>query len=200
MWASLQRFFFEKMRIPRSDLCQADILQVRRVLTARGRRSRLEVCVKFVDLETRDRVGSYARNLGDYIANGKATATFRLDIPSHLTGVHKTLLQYGYELGTKHGRGYKRNIRPDDAAMSYCIDVMIPGQNNGKWTTVSYEEAFADKQQAKNNVQLNEILSTKKSTVGPDAEEKDREQAAAAATAPTSTHTADSFTTWGQRG
>ena len=31
LWASLQRFFFEKMRIPRSDLSQTDILQVRRV-------------------------------------------------------------------------------------------------------------------------------------------------------------------------
>ena len=99
IWAGLQRFFFEKMRIPQTDLRQSDILNVRRVLTARGRKSRLEVCVKFLDLETKDRVGSYAKNLGEYIENGKATATFRHEIPSHLTGVHRTLLNMDMILG-----------------------------------------------------------------------------------------------------
>ena len=91
---SVQEFFFNKMKIPTTDLLKKDVLLVRRVLTARGRQSRNEVCVKFVDVETRDRIASYARNLGDYIENGKATATFRHDIPSHLAGVQKTLLQW----------------------------------------------------------------------------------------------------------
>ena len=161
IWSSLQKFFFEKMRIPQSELRQSDILHVRRVLTARGRQSRLEVSVKFVDLETKDRVGSYARNLGDYIVNGKSTATFRFDIPSHLTGVHRTLMQYGYDLGKKYGLGFKKNIRHDDAAMSYCIDVLIPGQSTNKWTTVTYEQAYADRMEARDKKQLGEGLSTR---------------------------------------
>ena len=205
MWASLQRFFFEKMRIPRTDLNQTDILQVRRVLTARGRKSKLEVSVKFVDLETRDRIGSYARNLGEYIENGKATATFRLDVPSHLTGVHRTLMQYGYDLNKKHGHGFKRNIRPDDTSMSYCIDVLIPGQNNGRWSTVSYDQAYADRQIAKEDGPLDGALSTQKNPEqsGEDKTQDDVQAAApaaagaAAATAPGST---GDFTTWGRRG
>ena len=137
----MQVFFFDKMRIPRSDLSQRDICNVRRVLTARGKRSKLELLVKFVDVETRDRVSSYARNLGDYIDKGKATVTFRHDIPSHLAGVHRTLLQYGHDMGKKHGKGFKRNIRFDDTALSFCIDVCIPG-NGGKWITVSYDRAY----------------------------------------------------------
>ena len=67
MWDNMQIFFFDKMRVPRSDLNQRDIANVRRVLTARGRQSRLELLVKFVDVETRDRIASYARNLGNFI-------------------------------------------------------------------------------------------------------------------------------------
>ena len=120
------------MRIPRTELLKKDVLLVRQVLTARGRRSRLEVCVKFVDVETRDSIASFACNLGEYIEDG------RHDIPSHLAGVHKTLLQYGYN---KHVRGFKRNIRFDDTAMTFCIDVLLPGKDTKNWITVSHERA-----------------------------------------------------------
>ena len=50
MWDNMQIFFFNKMRIPRTDLNQRDISNVRRVLTARGKQSRLELLVKFVDV------------------------------------------------------------------------------------------------------------------------------------------------------
>ena len=107
---------------------------------------RLELNVKFTDLETKDRIGSYAKNLGEFIEDGKATATFRHDIPSHLTGVHRTLLQYGHDMAVKHGRGFRRNIRFDDTSMSFCIDIYIPGHNNNKWVSVSHEQALEDEQ------------------------------------------------------
>ena len=71
--------------------------------------------------------------------------TFRHDIPLHLAGVHRTLLQYGHDMGKKHGKGFKRNIRFDDTALSFCIDVCLPGNDN-KWLTVSYDRAYKDRQ------------------------------------------------------
>lgn len=98
------------MKIPTSDLSESDVVEVRRVLTARGRRSRDEVCVMFTDMETRDRIASYARNLSCYIEKGKPTVTFRHDIPSFLLGVHKVMLQYGFEMG--------KNMEEDSNVMS----------------------------------------------------------------------------------
>ena len=145
LWAGVEDFFFKMMKIPTSELRESDVVDVRRVLTARGRQSREEVCVMFVDMETRDRIASYARNLSSYIENGKPTATFRHDIPSFLSGVHKVMLQYGFEMGKKHGKGFKRNVRFDDINQSFCIDVCLPGKN--KWHTVTYEQAMMDRRE-----------------------------------------------------
>ena len=71
LWKGAELFFFNKMRIPPSELRQCDIISVPRVLTARGRRSRREGCVMFTDVETRDRIATYARNLGEFIQDGK---------------------------------------------------------------------------------------------------------------------------------
>ena len=163
IWNNVQDFFFNKMRVPTTDLRKRDVVLVRRVLTARGRKSRSEVCVKFIDVETRDRIASYARNLGDFIENGKATATFRHDIPSHLAGVHKTLLQYGFAMGKKHGRGFKRNIRFDDTALTFCIDIMIPANGNKDWVTVTHDQALVDRRRIemqKNKELGDNLLST----------------------------------------
>ena len=147
------------MRVPASELRERDIVSVRRVLTARGKRSRLEACVKFVDVEARDRIASYARNLGEYIGDGKATATFRHDIPSHLTGVHKTLLHNGYSMAKKHGKGFKRNIRFDDSALTFCINVLLPGKDS-KWITVSHERAYEDRREGEADLGREEDLSS----------------------------------------
>ena len=102
--------------------------------------------ILFVDLDTRDRVVSYAKNLAPFIdKEGKPTAGVRFDIPDHLTGVHKALLQYGHALWTKHDRdpGFKRNIRYDDTEKTYCMDVKFPGRT--EWVTVDYRRALTDK-------------------------------------------------------
>ena len=98
MWANAQIFFAQMMKIPTAELREQDILEIRRVLAPRDKKTRNEVCVVFADAETRDRVAPYARNLGSFIQNGKPTATFRHEVPTHLSGVYKTLLQYGYTI------------------------------------------------------------------------------------------------------
>ena len=94
IWQNLQDFLRSKLRIPTTDLSESDVVSVRRVRLGRGREPRGEVIVVFVDVETRDRVCSYARNLAPYVdGNNKPTAGVRMDVPAHLGGVHKTLRQ-----------------------------------------------------------------------------------------------------------
>ena len=97
----------------------------------------------FTDVEARDRIATYARNLGDFIQNGKPTATFRHDIPAFLSGVHKALMQYGFDMGVKHGKGFRRNVRFDDAMHTFCIDMCLPGTT--KWITVTYDQAIRER-------------------------------------------------------
>ena len=143
LWSNTQQFFSDKMRIPTTELREDEIVSIRRVLVPRGRKSKFEVCVLFIDAETRDRIASYARNLGDFVENGKPTATFRHEIPTYLVGVHKALMQYGFAMSKKHGGGFKRNVRFDDTIHSFCIDVCLPGHGQ-KWHTITYEQALQE--------------------------------------------------------
>ena len=111
-WNSVQRFIYEQLRMPRSEIDASDLVEVRPTRVARGRPNRGEVIVVFKDVETRDRVTSYARNLDEYVdRNGKPTAGIRHEIPSFLGGVHRALMQYGYSMMQKYGsdRSFKRN-------------------------------------------------------------------------------------------
>ena len=121
---------------------------VRRVRLRRDKQNIDEALVLFADVETRDRVSSYARNLSKFIdVAGKPTAGVRFDIPDHLHGVHRTLLQYGHAMWEKFGRDpeFKRNIRHDDAELTFCMDMKIPKKQN--WITITYARALADKKQ-----------------------------------------------------
>ena len=151
LWTSLQEFFRVKLRIPSTEIRQSEIADVRR--RRQGKRSPAQkVLVVFVDTETRDRVQSYAKNLASYIVNGKPTATVRPDVPMHLGGVHKTLLQYGHALKGRYGAGFRRNIRFEDAEHTFCIDVCL--KNGGDWITISYERALEDRKQSNVNKEL----------------------------------------------
>ena len=58
---------------------------MRRHRQAREKKEIGEVIVLFCDVTTRDRIVSYARNLGPWVDPlGKPTAGVRLDIPAHL--------------------------------------------------------------------------------------------------------------------
>ena len=85
--------------------------------------------------------------MGDYVEDGRPTECFRHDVPTFLTGVHKTLVQYGYAMGKRYGKGFKRNIRFDDIDNTFCIDVKMPAEK--EWFTVSYETALADQREAR---------------------------------------------------
>ena len=91
----------------------------------------------------RDRIASYARNLSPFSSGGKPTAGLRLDVPTHLKGVYKALMQYGYALKVKHGDGLKRNVRFDDMEQTMCMDVKFPKES--KWVTLDFDMAMEDK-------------------------------------------------------
>ena len=142
----LQSFFDTKLNMPTGDVPNEDIEQVRRVRLRRERQNVGEVIVLFSNLEVRDRIFSYARNLAAYRdSEGRPTAGIRFDIPDHLTGVHRTLLQYGHALWVKHGKNpeFKRNVRHDDVELSYCLDFKFPHKSS--WVTVSYQRALVDR-------------------------------------------------------
>ena len=95
LWKGLQSFFRTKMRIPTSELAETDVVSVRkmRMGRTRGRQPHGEVVVVFADVEARDRVCSYARNLAPYIDDqNRPTAGVQMYVPAHLGGVQKILL------------------------------------------------------------------------------------------------------------
>ena len=81
-------------------------------------------------------------------------------------------MQYGYDMAKRHGPGFRRNVRFDDPAMSFCIDVLIPGSNNNKWITVPYERAREDRKskQMEETKRHGSDLSSQGKTMPTDAE------------------------------
>ena len=171
MWHNLHEFFRKKMKVPSTELQSSDIVDIRR--RRQGRRSpALEVLVVFQDAETRDRVQAHAKNLAIFVENGKPTATVRPDVPMHLGGVHKTLLQYGHALKSRYGQQFRRNIRFEDAEHTFVIDVCL--RTGGDWITIGYERALADRKQncsAKEKIH-GDLLS---SNAGVEDAEEDKE-------------------------
>ena len=132
--------------MPSGTVGTEEVEHVRKVRLRRGKQNQNEVVVLFSDVEARDRTVSYARNLAPFVdKEGKPTAGVRFDIPDHLTGVHKTLLQYGHALWAKHAKNpnFRRNIRFDDTEKTFCIDIKFP--NRKDWITVDHRRALLDK-------------------------------------------------------
>ena len=117
----------------------------------------------YYTIEDRDTVQSYANRLAKQ--NGKAG--IRLEIPDHLSGVHRTLLQYGHAMWEKHNKSpdYKRNIRHDDTELSFCLDLKLPGKT--RWITVNYQRALMDRRASNSSEmeQMGDELSTRKEPV-----------------------------------
>ena len=110
--------------MPTGDVTNEDIEHVRRMCLRRDKQNVGEVIVLFSSIEVRDRVASYARNLAEFIdGQGKPTAGIRIDVPDHLSGVHRTLLQYGHAMWSKHRRdpNLKRNLRFDDVERPFVL-------------------------------------------------------------------------------
>ena len=143
---SLQTFMRQSLRIPTTELGECDVVSVHRMRSGRGRGKQTvgEAVIVFVNVETRDRVCSYAKNLAAYVdREGKPTAGVRMYIPTHLGGVHKTLLQYGHNMREKYGPSLKHNIRFDDSEQTLCVDIKLP--DSERWVTVSHDLALMDR-------------------------------------------------------
>ena len=146
LWGNLEVFLKQKLMIPSHDICREDVVDVRRMRMSRGSKDRAEVLVVFKDVETRDRITSYARNLSTWIdITGKPTAVLRLDVPTFLGGAHRTLTQYGHAIWLKYNKSkeLKRNVRFDDSELTFCMGLKLP--KNEDWITVTYEQALADR-------------------------------------------------------
>ena len=80
---------------------------------------------------------------------------------THLGGAYKVLLQYGHSMRKRHGPEFKRNIRFDDAELSLCIDVRLPGKE--KWITISHGHVLADRRASTRAVEISnvELLSSR---------------------------------------
>ena len=89
-------------------------------------------------------------------------------------------MRYGFAMSNKYGRGFKRNIRFDDTAHTFCIDIRLPDTNscygdNNKWILVGYDRALQDKRtlEQENNKKQGNVLSS----VGTVVTGSDQEQA-----------------------
>ena len=91
LWSNTGIFIHDTMGVPRDKMEEELIAEIRRVRTARNSGARDEVLVIFKEIEARDTVASYARNLGSHMKDGRATAGMRTEVPNHLRGVYNVL-------------------------------------------------------------------------------------------------------------
>ena len=140
LWASTGDYIHEVLRVPRDEMKQELITEVRRLRTPGGSKIKHEALVIFADLEGRDLVTSYAKNLADRVTpDGQPTAGLRMDIPPHLMTTFKLLESYGRDLRVRYGKDFKRHVRFDDEARSLYLNMRIPGDQN--WTRISPDTA-----------------------------------------------------------
>ena len=72
---------------------------------------KIEVLVDFIDLESRDTVTSYARNLATHKdVQGDPNAGLSLDVPSQLMGDFKLLKAHSRKLRARYGPEFKCHI------------------------------------------------------------------------------------------
>ena len=69
-------------------------------------------------------------------------------------------MQYGHAMKMRYGKDFRKNIRFDDVGLTFCIDVLIPGQR--AWETVTYQRALVDcrNKERKVEIQRGEALSS----------------------------------------
>ena len=149
LWKNVGNFLFQDMRVPASNVSEANVTEIVRVPTNSSERRKHvqeidEVIVTFASSSIRDMVCSYARNLSDHKnEEGMPTAGVRKELPEYLIGVNRALLHHGSILRRTHGKKLRRNIKFDDAEMSLYMDVCLPGETT--WLKVDYEMALSER-------------------------------------------------------
>ena len=142
----LDDFIIQKLRIPAGVLDKEDVIYVRKVRSANKSKVSDELLVCFKNVQVRDLVQSYARNLAGWVGgDGKPTAGLRMKIPERLIGSFKALEQYGHVMRSKKGPNFKRHIKIDDTLLCLYMDVFLP--KNKEWIRVDMDHVFADNKQ-----------------------------------------------------
>ena len=140
---ALHDFILNKMKIPAGLLEEKDISFIRRVRATKRTKVIKEVIVSFSSVEARDLVQSYARNLGEWIGeDGRPLAGMRLEIPEKLMGDFKACENYGHAMKKKHGAGFKRHTKLDDAELCLYMDLYLPKKK--QWTRVDMAAICVD--------------------------------------------------------
>ena len=114
------RFLRTKLDVGVEDVDDDCILEVRRVRGTRGAAPSNEVLVILRDVETRDLVSSFARNLATQDASAAQRANIRMEIPMFLMDTFRVLDRHGHLLKEKYGSELRRHVRYDDENMS-CL-------------------------------------------------------------------------------
>ena len=139
VWNSAE-FFFKRNLGLEGQVLESMIEKIDRVSIPSGPSAKLEVLVTFSSFVTRDKVMGSAAKLATFVdKDNKPTAGLRLEVPSRLQPVFRTLFKFGQALRTRHGAGLKRHVKFDDASLSLIMNVKLPGDDH--WSPVSYEMA-----------------------------------------------------------
>ena len=134
-------FCCQALGAPRRD--ELGIKKVSRVKPAPRGIAYLEVLVEFVDTCARDDILVRGPMLAEYRdSTNRPTAGLRLDIPSHLMGVFKTLEAFGYALKKRHQVNFRKHIKFDEFAETLYIQVGRREEDGDMdWTEYTADEA-----------------------------------------------------------
>ena len=137
---SVIAFCCQALGAPRRD--ELGIEKVTRVKSAPRGVAHMEVVVDFVDNYARDDILMRGPMLSEYRdSTNKPTAGIRLDIPSHLMGIFKTLESFGFALKRRYGEKLKKHIKFDEFDHTLYIQVGLKEESETNWTDYSAEEA-----------------------------------------------------------
>ena len=161
LWSGAAAFVHDKLKVSKDDLGDQDVVEVRRVATAKrnarpSRRAnpaplvREEVLVTFSSIKVRDLVMSHSFNLADYVdKDRKPLAGVRLEVPTSLEGVFRDLKAYARKLTIDNGQSVKHSIRFDDREKSFFMNVKLPDEDEWIYVDRSIAEEHREEEKRK---------------------------------------------------
>ena len=139
LMSNVLTYLTDILAVPREDIQDESVVEVRRVPGRRKNANINEVVVSFDTVQTRDSIASYAANLALWRGKDNTTkASLRLEIPDFLCGVFRVLERHAHQL--KAGQSFfKRSIKFDDVNQTLFLDYCT--REGGQWQRIHYEEA-----------------------------------------------------------
>ena len=139
MWNATE-FFIKRNLCLENQIAESMIESISRVEIPSGPGVKLEVLVLFKSEMCRDTVMGAAAKLATFIDDRRRpTAGMRIEVPTRLQPVFRTLYRFGQSLRSRHGAGTRRHVKFDDAALTLYLNVKLPGDE--RWSRVSFEAA-----------------------------------------------------------